>query len=71
MGADGRQPIGEFLLDDVLGEEFRQRSSLGAIFNGFEVAASDGEIVGGGECHDLIWSFRMQSCSSPIDGAKH
>ena len=57
MRADRRQPVGEFFLDDVRGEEFRQCPRLGAIFNGFEVAESDGEIVGCRDRHDWISNF--------------
>src|SRR3954469_634059 len=51
MLPDRRQPVGEFLLHYITGKVFRQRSTLGAILQRFEVAACDCEIVGRSERH--------------------
>src|ERR1700687_181225 len=59
MHPDWLPALGEFFLDDVLGEEFREGASFRAVLNGFEVPARDCEIVGRGDRHDSISEFRV------------
>src|SRR5712671_4115541 len=57
MRTDWGQAVRKFLLLDVLGEELSQRATLGAVFQGLQVAARDREIVGRRHRHDIISGF--------------
>src|SRR6267378_4429215 len=59
VDSDWLKPIGEFFLDDVLGEELGEGASFRAVLNGFEVPARDCEIVGRGDRHDIISEFKV------------
>ena len=68
MDPDRGKTVGKFFLHDVLGEEFCQCAALGTALEGFEVALSDGEVVGRCDRHDFIPDFESV-VQQAIDGS--
>src|SRR4051812_12856565 len=64
--ADRRQPVRKLLLYNVAGEKIRQRTTLSAVLQRFEVAACDCEIVG--RCDRHAFPGYDESCGSSFDG---